>query len=121
MRFHLLGTFGVVLLGSGCGGGPACLEGSFPGVMAHVTSAADGSPLSGALGEVRDANYRDSLFDLGDGDYSAAQDRAGTYAIHIQREGFEDWDTSRVLVSASGGACSMVTTEHVDAALVPVP
>jgi hypothetical protein len=110
---------GSLLLGTGCDDGVTCPAWSFAAVSAHVTSAPDGSPLLGALGEVRDGEYRDSLFASGDGYYVAAYDRGGTYAVHIEREGYGTWDTTGVNVSESGGACSTVETEHVAARLVP--
>jgi hypothetical protein len=117
--FRRLVTLGSLLLGTGCDEGVTCPSWSFPAVSALVTSATDGSLLLGALGEVRDGEYRDSLLALGDGHYAAAYDRGGTYAVHIEREGYAAWDTTGVSVSETGGACSTVETEHVEARLVP--
>jgi len=112
-------TLGALLLGTGCEEAVTCPLGSYPAVSAHVTSAADGSPLLEALGEVRDGGYRDSLLALGDGHYAAAYERGGTYAVHIEREGYAAWDTTGVSVSETGGACSTVETEFVPARLMP--
>ena len=81
-------------------------------------SAADGSLVLGALGEVRDGAFRDSLSALGDGNYVAAYDRGGTYAVRVESEGHLPWDTAGVWVSETGGACSTVQTELVNARLV---
>lgn len=51
----------------------------------HVLATITGSSLLGALGEVRDGEYRDSLAASGDGTYLASYDRGGTYAVHIDR------------------------------------
>ncbi len=119
-RLQSLVTLGCMLFGTGCDEGVTCPAGSFPAVSAHVTSASDGSPLLGALGEVRDGEYRDSLFELGNGDYVAAYDRPGTYGVHIELQGYAAWDTAGVSVSGTGGVCSMVETEHVEAQLMPL-
>ena len=112
-------TLGCLLLTMGCNEGVTCPAWSFPAVSAHVVSATDGSSLLGAMGEVREGEYRDSLFANGDGYYVAAYDRGGTYSVHIKREGYAAWDTAGVSVSETGGACSTVETEHVNARLVP--
>jgi hypothetical protein len=88
-------------------------------VSVHVTSAANGSLVLGALGEVRDGAYRDSLLASGDGNYVAAYDRGGTYAVHVEREGYMAWDTAGVSASETGGDCSTVQTQQVNARLVP--
>jgi hypothetical protein len=118
-HFRMLVILGSLLLGTGCDEGVTCPAWSFPAVSAHVTSATDGSPLLGALGEVRDGEYRDSLFSSGDGHYVAAYDRGGMYAVHIDREGYSAWDTTGVSVSETGGACSTVETVQVEARLAP--
>ncbi len=119
-RSGIVVFLGFLLLGTGCNEGVTCPAWSFPAVSAHVTSATDGSSLLGALGEVREGEYRDSLFANGDGHYVAAYDRGGMYAVHIEREGYAAWDTAGVSVSETGGACSTVETEHVNARLVPI-
>lgn len=73
--FRMVVTLGLLLVATGCDGGVTCPAWSFPAVSAHLTSATDGSALLGALGEVRDEEYRDSLFASGDGYYVAAYDR----------------------------------------------
>jgi hypothetical protein len=117
--FHRLVTLGSLLLGTGCDEGVTCPLGSFPAVSARVASRTDGSLLLGAQGEVRDGEYRDSLLALGDGQYAAAYDRGGTYTVHIERQGYQAWDTTGISVSETGGACSTVETEHVEARLIP--
>ena len=104
-----------------CDGGVACLEGSYPAISARVTSAADGSPLVHAFGEVRDRIYRDSLVGYGDGQYFAAYDRGGTYALHVEHTGYTAWDTTGVLVRETGGPCSTVETQNIDVPLHPAP
>jgi hypothetical protein len=119
-RVCMSATLALLLLGTACGEDVYCLQGSYPAVLAQVTSAADGSPLLGALGVVREGGYRDSLSPLGDGQYAAAYDRGGVYAVHIEREGYAPWDTTGITVSETGGACSTVETEQVEARLGPI-
>jgi hypothetical protein len=112
---------GSLLLGSACSEGATCPAWSFPAVSARVRSDADGAPLLGALGEVREGTYRDGLQSFGDGQYVAAYDRGGTYAVHIEAPGFISWDTVGINVEETGGACSTVTTEDISARLSPAP
>ena len=112
---------GAVLLASGCGQDPSCLQGVFAAVNLRVTSAATGEPLTEARGEVIDGAYRDSLFSFGDGIYEAAPNRPGTYSVHLEHAGFAAWDTSGITVHGSGPVCIMVTTEHAEVRLAPTP
>jgi hypothetical protein len=121
-------TLGEVLTASalavfvaGCSDSVGCLQGSFPAINAHVTSAARGAPLVAALGEVREGSYRDSLVGFGDGTYVAAYDRGGIYDVHVEHADFASWDTTGVRVEETGGACSMVLTQDIQARLQPSP
>jgi hypothetical protein len=70
-------------------------------------------------GEVQDAQHRDSLFDSGDGGYTVAYDRAGTYTVHVESQGYLPWDTTGIDVRQVGGSCPTVETEVLNARLVP--
>lgn len=109
----------MLLLATGCDQGITCPAWSFPAVSVRVASAGEASPILGARGEVRDGAYRDSLFGLGDGYYEAAANRAGTYAVHVESEGYAAWDTTGVRAIATGGACATVETERIEARLAP--
>jgi hypothetical protein len=116
-------TFLLLLpwVATGCADSPTCPAWAYPAVQVSLKSAATGSPILGARGEVRDGRYRDSLVDHLDGKYSAAANRAGTYAVHLEREGFAPWDTSGVFVEPVGGACPTVDTERLNARVQPAP
>jgi hypothetical protein len=117
--FRLCLALGPFLLAS-CDEAAVCPAASFAGVHVHALSAADATPILGALGEVRDGSYADSLVELGEGGYEAAYDRPGTYAVHLEHAGYEGWDTSGVVVHDSGGDCPLITTVQVGARLAPV-
>ena len=104
-----------------CSQEPNCLQGILPAVSVHATSATTASPILGATGEVREGSFRESLVDdFGNGNYTAAGNRPGTYAIHLEHEGYATWDTAGVFVAESSNAsCPMVLTVEVNASLVP--
>jgi hypothetical protein len=106
---------------TGCSEHVGCLQGSFPAISAHVTSAGSGASLTAALGEVREGSFGDSLFGFGDGTYVAAYDRGGTYDVHVVHAGYAAWDTTGVLVEETGGSCSLVQTEEIDVRLQALP
>lgn len=112
-------TLGSLLLGTGCDQQVTCPAWSFSAVSVHVASAGEASPILAARGEVRDAGYRDSLFALGDGYYEAAANRAGTYTVRVESEGYAAWDTTGVRASGVGGACATVETARIEARLAP--
>lgn len=119
--FRSCATLGSLLLGAGCDQQVTCPAWSFPAVSVQVSAAGDASPILGARGEVSDGGFRDSLLALGDGYYQAADNRAGTYAVHLESEGFAAWDTTGVTASSVGGACATVETAHIEARLAPAP
>ena len=89
-----------------------------PAVEVHLESAADGSAIIGALGEVRDGHYRDSFVDLNDGWYMAANDRPGTYVVHMESRGYAPLDTS-AHASDFGRSCPNIATARIEARLEP--
>src|SRR5919112_4099051 len=119
--FRLVAVAVSLMLLTGCQGEHTCPAWSFPAISARVTSASSGVPIPGALGQVIDGTYRDSLFDQLDGSYVAAYDRPGTYAVHIEREGFAPWDTSGIIVRSTGGQCATVETENIAIRLTAQP
>lgn len=110
-----------VLLASGCGEDPTCPQWAFPAVSLRVTSAATGTALIDAQGEVRDGSYRDSLENFLDGTYHAAVNRPGTYSVYLEQAGHAPWDTSGIAVEGVGGECTTVDTEVVAVRLEPIP
>jgi hypothetical protein len=110
----------VLLFATGCANDATCPAWSFPAVQVHLKSATDRSAIVGALGEVREGQYRDSLLDLLDGWYMAAENRAGTYTVHVESPGYSPWDTTGVYVEQVGGSCPTVSTEILEVRLEPV-
>jgi hypothetical protein len=109
----------VLLFATGCADDITCPAWSFPAVQVNLESAATGSPIIGALGEVRDGEYRDSLVDLGDGSYMAAENNPGTYSVHVESPGYSPWDTTGVHVEQVGGSCPTVQSEMLEVRLQP--
>jgi hypothetical protein len=71
------------------------------------------------LGEVQDGEYHDSLVDLGNGSYMAAENNPGTYNVNVESPGYSPWDTTGVHVGQVGGACPTVETEILEVRLQP--
>ena len=103
----------------GCSEDVTCPEWSYPAVLVHLSSASSAAPIIGAVGQVQDQQYRDSLFDSGDGSYTAADNRPGLYTVHVEYQRYSPWDTAGVQVSQVGGACRTVETEILQVQLVP--
>jgi hypothetical protein len=120
-RHMMWSTLGSLLLGA-CGGGldPACPPGSVAAISVHAQSAADGAPILDARGEVRDGNYADSLTEVGQGYYEAAQNRPGDYAVHLEHDGYASWDTSGIAVLSPAEGCPLILSTTVEARLVPI-
>ena len=118
-RFRGYLAVSALLWGTGCAGDPTCPAWAFPAVLVHLESATTGAPVIGALGEVQEGSYRDSLLDYGDGSYAAAENRSGTYTVHLESPGYSPWDTTGVFVEQVGGACPTVDTEILEVDLVP--
>jgi hypothetical protein len=109
----------VLLFVTGCADDITCPAWSFPAIQVNLESAATGSGITGAVGEVRDGEYRDSLVDLGDGSYIAAENHAGTYTVNVESPGYSPWDTTGVYVEQIGGSCPTVETEMLEVRLQP--
>jgi hypothetical protein len=107
----------MLLFATGCGNDITCPAWSFPAVQVNLESAAAGSPIIGAVGEVQDGEYHDSLVDLRDGSYTAAENNPGTYSVHVESAGYSRWDTTGVHVEEVGGACRTVSTEVLEVRL----
>ena len=109
----------MLLFATGCADDIYCPAWSFPAIQVNLKSADTGSPIIGALGEVQDGEYRDSLVDLGDGSYMAAENNPGTYSVNVESPAYSPWDTTRVHVEQVGGACPTVETQLLEVRLQP--
>jgi hypothetical protein len=96
-----------------------CLPEEFAAVTVHALSAADSTPVLNATGEVREGSFGDSLVEVGQGYYDAAEGRSGTYAVHLEHPSYTPWDTSGVVVLSSGEGCPVLGTQ-VEARLAPI-
>jgi hypothetical protein len=99
---------------------------SIPGIQVEVRDAATGQPAAlGALGTARshDTTYSlegptgapDTLLMVG------AWNRAGTFDVSINKQGYAPWNAFNVLVESTGGACPFPITVDLQADLQPSP
>jgi hypothetical protein len=99
---------------------------SIPGIQVEVRDAATGQPAAlGALGTARsrDTTYRlegptgapDTLLMVG------VWNRAGTFDVSINKQGYTQWNVFNVLVESTGGACPFPITVGLQADLQPSP
>lgn len=100
----------------GCSDPGPCTANYAWAVEVEVREAGTDQYLAGrARGLVRDGTYADSLQIVGfiRGDPSeattlgAAGERPGTYQVHLEAEGYGDWDTAAVVVGSDG--CHVAT------------
>lgn len=123
----VLAVSGAVAL-SGCGILDAgCGTGAVPAIVVEIYDSTDGLPAAyEAVGWVEDGSYTDSLTPYGSVtedpttlfSLRAAVERTGTYAVFVEKEGYEDWGATNVEVVQ--GRCH-VRTRVLFAELVPVP
>ena len=115
--FPLLGGCNIV--------GVDCDTGILPAITVAVIDASTGLPAAdGASGYVQDGAFRDSLrvirWDSANRatHLGAAEERAGTYTIVIERPGYEPWSVTQVRARDRG--CHAVAPEQ-RAELTPSP
>ena len=108
------------LLCTACGEDATCPPVDVAAISVHALSTINATPVLDARGEVRDGNYADSLREVGQGYYEAAQDRPGTYTLHLEQPSYESWDTSGVQVISPGGSCPLIESTRIEARLAPL-
>jgi len=112
-------TPGLLLVA--CDGPQAtCLPEGVAAISVHALSATVATPVLDGRGEVRDGSYADSLWEVGQGYYEAAQNRAGRYDVHLEHDNYSDWDTAGVLVHSTGPDCPLFESTTLEARLVPI-
>lgn len=81
------------------------------GLRVIVTDSVSGTPLVGpeTMVEVRDGTYADTLEPTSPTEYSGAGERAGTYAVTVQRSGYRVWLRNGIRVRA--GACHVIPVQ----------
>jgi len=70
------------------------------GVNAVLTDVTDGTPIEGATLTLVDGDYMETMEDLGMGSYAGAGERAGTYTLLAQADGFGDVMMEDIMVNA---------------------
>jgi len=113
-------------MGSGCSEPGACTLEIRHGVQGEVRDAVTGDYVAEVIhGSVRDGSFEDSLRVVAwigtdpavPTTLGGADERAGTYAVHLEGAAYEVWDTAGVQVSRD--ECH-VLTESFTARLTPV-
>ncbi len=122
-----VGWAALVLVVSGCraitGGDVACTDEARPGLAVTVRDSATGAavPPAGTTVVAREGAYADTArygtAALAGAVFSLAYERAGTYAVRVERAGYRAWERTGVRVAA--GACH-VRTAGLTAALQPL-
>lgn len=92
MRFAIIGL--SLLLVAGCplvgiipGDGIVCTEIFVYGLNVTVTDV-NGNPIAGATLTLTDGDYTETMEEIRDGEYVGAGERAGTYTMRVDADGF---------------------------------
>lgn len=80
-------------------GDTACTEIFVSGVNVSVTDQ-DGQPVTGAVLTLTEGDFSETMEDLGDGEYAGAGERAGTYTLTVDADGFETATVENIVVGA---------------------
>ena len=83
----------------GGGGGVICTEIFVYGVTVTVTDEAV-EPVTGAVLTLTDGDYSETMEELAEGEYAGAGERAGTYTLVVQADGFEPATIEGIIVDA---------------------
>ena len=100
--FVLLSMIGLPL--AGCltddGGDVVCTEIFVSGVNATVTNADTGGVIEGVTLTLTEGDYTETMMELSPGNYAGAGERAGTYTLTVEAEGFETQTIEDIVVDA---------------------
>lgn len=88
------------------GGGIVCTEVFVYGVSLTLTDAA-GAPITGANVTLTDGSFSETMEEIGSGMYVGAGERAGTYDMLIEAEGFTGQTISGITVDED--ECHVIT------------
>ena len=94
-----------------------CTEEFVYGVNVAVTDSATGAPIEGATLTLTDGDHSETMEELQAGSYAGAGERAGTYVLTIDAEGFDSMRIENIVVEAD--ICHVVPVA-LDLALTPV-
>ncbi len=97
MRSFILGLSLLAMPLAGCDlsslldlfGGTACTALFAYGVSVTVTDAETGDPIENATLTLEEGSYRETLQYPGTGDYVGAGERAGTYTLTVNADGYQ--------------------------------
>lgn len=105
-----------LLLGlSSCGGSNepftpiVCTDQALPAIAVLVEHRENGDPLADVLVIAEDGSFADSATTRNEGQASLAHERAGTYEVMVEKNGFSPWSRSNVTVDE--GECHVNTVE----------
>lgn len=98
-----------LLLLSGCGiTDVICTDEAVPALAVAVVDSVSGETVVDPLVWVRDGSSQDTLT-VFDGIASGLHERAGTYEVHAEHEGYAPW--VRTGVTVTEGQCHVITRE----------
>ena len=109
-RHTLLLTAALLFTGCGLLTGPACTLEARPALIVTVRDSTTGAPAAGAARVVaRSGAFADTAHAGDDhaGPYPLAYERAGTYVLTVEHEGYRAWSRSGIRVGA--GECHVRT------------
>jgi hypothetical protein len=94
----------LALLASGCeliSGGTACTAQAVPGIMVDVRDSVTSAPAGrGSRIIARDGAVADTAkFTEFDGPYGVAYERAGTYTVSVEQQGYRLWSRTGIRVT----------------------
>ncbi|HEX7663703.1 MAG TPA: hypothetical protein VF407_04305 [Polyangiaceae bacterium] len=103
-------SFVVILAAAqGCGEAKTCTLQAVVGIV--VTVQSDGGDICDAVVSIQDGTYQETLQSVTDSDggciYRGADERAGSYAVTVTREGFVP-ATTAATVSKDSSGCHVV-------------
>ena len=80
-------------------GGVVCTEIFVYGVNVTVTDEAE-EPVSGAVLTLADGEFSETMEEVAEGEYAGAGERAGTYTLVVEADGFEPATIEGIIVDA---------------------
>ena len=96
----MLGTIMMIPFDGCKNGGGICTAVFVYGVNVELTDATNGTPIEGATITLVDGDYMETMEDLGMGSYAGAGERAGTYTLLAEADGFDDVMMEDIVVTA---------------------
>jgi hypothetical protein len=116
MRRLLTALAATVLPFTGCpiydDGGVICTEIFVYGLNVTVTDAATGGVIEGATLTLTEGDFTETMMEVNPGDYVGAGERAGTYILTVEAEGYATQTVEDITIDAD--ECHVIpVTENV--------